>query len=108
MRKHLHFYTAKGRCTASMPIGDANIHASIEATLTSCLQYQLFGCGYCLRRWCEEEQAGIVTSNGIEMIVRVKPEGLMRDMKPIGATQMLATIARDGVDVEVMTGRLAA
>ena len=107
MKKHLHFYTTGGRCTASMPIGSRNVHPSIEATLTSCLQFQLLGCGYRLVRWCDEEQAGTVVSNGVEMIVRVKPEGLMRDMKPIGATQMLATIRRDGVDVQVVTGLAA-
>lgn len=109
MRQHLHFYTTAGRCTQSIPLSGKNVHSSVEATVPSRIQFQLIGSGFRLARWHDGEQAGIAIANGTdEYVLRIKSDSTMRDMRPIGASQMLRTIRSEGVDVEALTGRLAA
>ena len=104
MREHLHFYTVQGRCISSIVLQQETIHHSVETSLPTRIQFRLLSAGYRLHRWLESEQAGIATADGVEYILRVKSDGTMRDMRPLGASETLAAIRRDGLDVQVLTG----
>ena len=104
MSQHLHFYSAQGRGTSSIPLAEYGIHPSVGTGLSVRIQYALMSAGYSLKRWLEDDQAGIAVAHGIKYIVRVKSDGTVRDMRPTGAAQTLADVRRDGVDVDPLTG----
>jgi hypothetical protein len=102
--RHLHFYTMKGRATSSMAIGGRALDPDFADVLSARVQFQIMEHGYSLRTWNEEEQAGLAVGGDQQFVLRVKSDGVVRDMRPGGIPRVLETIRRNGVDVDPILG----
>lgn len=100
MTDHVHVYEMHGRCIRSAPMREMRGPDDQAAAdgVPAGLRRALLDMGFLLRDWSRTENAGLVSTKEQSYIVRVKPAGLMRDMRSTKDT--LEAIRESGVPID--------
>jgi len=103
MTNHVHVYDMRGRCLRSVPLAEGAADAAPDARVPAspALRRTLLECGLVMTDWDRVERAGLVSQSGVAAIVRIKSDGMQRDMRSGGVTAMMDTIRRDGASIDV-------
>ena len=102
MTDHVHVYDMQGRCLRSVPLagGGPDAEAGARVCAPPSVRRTVLELGLVLTDWEPGERVGLASQSGVAAIVRIKPDGMQRNMRAAGVTAMVEDIRRTGASID--------